>query len=125
MKFRLPPETYDAEPPPFLGSWRNVYLFVLFWLHKVRKSAREDLLIHPRRKADMPLVGIFSTRQSNHPNPIGLTVVRLLGRNSNVLSIKGLDAADGTPVLDIKPYDLQDIRRNVTVPDWWRKLHRK
>ena len=95
------------------------HLFVLFWLHKVGKSERRDLLIHPKHREDLPEVGIFSTRQRNHPNPIGLTVVELVGRASNVLRVKNLDALDGTPVLDIKPYNQRDIAERIRVPDWW------
>jgi tRNA-Thr(GGU) m(6)t(6)A37 methyltransferase TsaA len=52
----------------------------------------------------MPTVGIFATRAPVRPNPIGLTLVELVTREGNVLFVKGLDALDGTPVLDIKPY---------------------
>ena len=48
--------------------------------------------------------GVFATRAPRRPNPIGLTVVQLLGRESNRLRVRGLDMLDGTPVLDIKPY---------------------
>ncbi|MDG6906017.1 MAG: tRNA (N6-threonylcarbamoyladenosine(37)-N6)-methyltransferase TrmO [Nitrososphaerota archaeon] len=103
------------------------YIFVIFWLHKVKRSSREELLLHPRHREDLPEVGIFATRQSNHPNPIGLTVVKLLGHGSDLrtLKVEGLDARSGTPVLDIKPYDFQDVRRRegIRVPEWWLKLH--
>lgn len=95
------------------------HLFVLFWLHKVRKLERKELLTHPKHREDLPEVGIFSTRQRNHPNPIGLTVVELVGGASNVLKVKNLDALDGTPVLDIKPYNQRDIPERIRVPDWW------
>jgi tRNA-Thr(GGU) m(6)t(6)A37 methyltransferase TsaA len=48
--------------------------------------------------------GLFATRTPSRPNPIGLSVVRLLGREHNILSVRGLDILDGTPLLDIKPY---------------------
>jgi tRNA-Thr(GGU) m(6)t(6)A37 methyltransferase TsaA len=95
------------------------HVFVLFWLHKVPESERKELLTHPRRREDLPKVGIFSTRQRNHPNPVGLTVVELMQHRSNVLKVKGLDAIDGTPVLDIKPYDYHDAPEGIRVPDWW------
>jgi tRNA-Thr(GGU) m(6)t(6)A37 methyltransferase TsaA len=48
--------------------------------------------------------GVFATRSPRRPNPIGLTVVQLLGREDNVLRVRGLDMLDGTPILDLKPY---------------------
>lgn len=48
--------------------------------------------------------GLFATRYPNRPNPLGLSVVELVGRNGNVLEIKGVDVLDGTPLLDLKPY---------------------
>jgi tRNA (adenine37-N6)-methyltransferase len=60
--------------------------------------------VHPRGDASRPLTGLFNTRAPSRPNPIGLTLVRLLAINENSLTVKGLEALDGTPVLDIKPY---------------------
>lgn len=63
-------------------------------------------LVCPRSEPDIPAVGIFAARAPIRPNPIGLTLVELMRREGNVLIVKGLDALDGTPVLDIKPYFL-------------------
>ncbi len=78
------------------------HIIVLFWLHKKRE--RIPLRVHPQGREDMPLVGVLATRSPVRPNPIGLTVVELLERQGNTLCVRGLDAYDGTPVLDIKPY---------------------
>ena len=60
--------------------------------------------------------GLFATRHYNRPNPIGISVVELLGRARNILRVKQVDVLDGTPLLDIKPYVLQfDQRRNVKI----------
>ncbi|HZD36961.1 MAG TPA: TrmO family methyltransferase, partial [Nitrososphaeraceae archaeon] len=48
-------------------------------------------------------LGVFATKSPYRPNPIGVTVVKLLERNSNILKVKGLDAIDGSPIIDIKP----------------------
>ncbi len=98
------------------------HLFVLFWLHEVGDEARETLKTHPRGRADMPLVGVFSTRSPHRPNPIGLTRVRLVSRHGPVLTVEGLDAFDGTPVLDIKPCDPWETEEEAQVPDWWLRL---
>jgi tRNA (Thr-GGU) A37 N-methylase len=67
---------------------------------------------------DMPLLGVFATRTNLRPNPIGLTLVELIKAEGNTLTVRGLDAFDGTPVLDVKPYDFWDAK----VPDWWKRL---
>ena len=97
------------------------HIFVIFWLNKVTKSERRALLTHPKHRRDFREIGVFGTRQRNHPNPIGLTVVELMERRSNVLIVKGLDALDGSPVLEIKPYNYRDRLSKIKVPDWWLK----
>jgi tRNA-Thr(GGU) m(6)t(6)A37 methyltransferase TsaA len=100
------------------------HLFVLFWLSRVPPNARGGRLkIHPRGRPDLPLVGIFGTRTQYRPNPIGLTQVRLLKREKNVLWVKGLDAMTGTPILDIKPISPRnEMPRNIRVPGWYCRL---
>jgi len=98
------------------------HLFVLFWLHKIPDEQRKTLKVHPRGRRDLPLVGIFATRSMLRPNPVGLTLVELVKVEGNVLTVRGLDALDGTPVLDIKPFDNWDTARDAKVPRWWTKL---
>jgi tRNA-Thr(GGU) m(6)t(6)A37 methyltransferase TsaA len=98
------------------------HLFVLFWLNKIPDEQRKTLKVHPRGRKDMPLLGVFATRTMLRPNPVGLTLVELVKVEGNVLTIRGLDAFDGTPVLDIKPFDPWDTAKNVKVPEWWIKL---
>ncbi len=81
------------------------HLIVLFWLHKILDEQRKTLKVHPRGRKDLPLLGIFATRSMLRPNPVGLTLVELVKVEGNVLTVRGLDAFDGTPVLDIKPFD--------------------
>ena len=101
------------------------HLFVLFWLHDISDKDRKAIKVHPRGRRDMPLLGIFATRTPHRPNPIGLTRVRLLSVESNVVTVQGLDAFDGTPVLDIKPFDSWDITEDFQVPNWWMKLEKE
>jgi tRNA-Thr(GGU) m(6)t(6)A37 methyltransferase TsaA len=77
------------------------HVFVLFWLSEVADQPRA-LKFHPRGRTDLPLLGVFALRTNMRPNPIGLTLVELLKVEGNVLTVRGLDAYDGTPVLDIK-----------------------
>jgi len=98
------------------------HLFVLFWLNQIKEEQRLMMKVHPRGKPDLPLTGVFAVRTMLRPNPIGLTLVKLIAVEGNVLTVKGLDAYDGTPVLDIKPFDPWDIAENPKVPDWWLNL---
>jgi tRNA (Thr-GGU) A37 N-methylase len=72
---------------------------------------------------DMPLLGVFALRTNQRPNPIGLTLVELLKVEGNVLTVRGLDAYDRTPILDIKPFDSWDTTEKPRVPEWWNKLN--
>lgn len=99
------------------------HLFVLFYLNQITSDQRKTLSVHPRGRQDMPLTGVFATRTMIRPNPIGLTLVELIQVEGKVLTVKGLDAYDGTPVLDLKPYDVWDVAKNAKVPDWWRRLN--
>lgn len=99
------------------------HIFVLFWLHRVTDEMRMRLDGHMHRHDEASGLGVFATRGRNRPNPMGLAVVELLGREGNVLKVKALDALDGTPVLDLKPYDYIDRKDRIRVPDWWMKAH--
>ena len=101
------------------------HLFVLFWLHEMSNEDRWVMKVRPRGRRDMPLLGIFATRTPHRPNPIGLTRVKLLKVEGNVVTVQGLDAFDGTPVLDIKPFDSWDTTEDFKVPDWWMKLEKE
>ena len=101
------------------------HLFVLFWLSQIPDEQRMIMKVHPRGRMDMPLLGVFATRTNLRPNPIGLTLVELLKVEGNTLTVRGLDAFDGTPILDIKPFDSWDTAKNARFPDWWIKLNEK
>ncbi len=98
------------------------HLFVLFWLHEVPDDKRLMMKVHPRGREDLPLLGVFAVRTNLRPNPIGLTLVKLLKVEGNVLTVQGLDAFNGTPVVDIKPHDMWDVAPDAKVPGWWSKL---
>jgi len=79
------------------------HIVVLFWMHQAA-AGELPMKVHPMGKQELPLVGLFATRSPHRPNPVGVTTVRLLERQGNILKVKGLDAIDGTLVIDIKPY---------------------
>jgi len=99
------------------------HIFVIYWIHLVSERAQETTThVHPRGDHRIPLQGVFATRSPVRPNPIGLKVVALVERRGNVLRVRGLDAIDGTPVLDLKPYFFYyDGVPESTVADWVQK----
>ena len=74
-------------------------IVVLYYLHR---SSGYDLRVHPRGDPSRPLRGVFAVRSPRRPNPIGVTTARVLRVAGNLLEVVGLDALDGSPVLDIK-----------------------
>jgi tRNA (adenine37-N6)-methyltransferase len=98
------------------------HIFVLFYLHQVTDKEHLPLKVHPRGRMDLPLVGIYATRTNLRPNQIGVTIVELLKIEATTLTVRGLDAYDGTPVIDIKPYDNWDAKTLIRVPKWRKKL---
>ena len=99
------------------------HLMIVFHMHQAAHNPQTDLVRRPRGRADMPEVGIFAQRAKHRPNPIGITAVRLLEIQGSTLIVQGLDAIDGSPVLDIKPYVPEfDRVAKPRVPGWMRKL---
>jgi len=93
----------------------NSHLWVLSWFHE---SRRDVLTASPERvNPRVPKYGVFALRTPVRPNPIALTLVRLEGNAGNRLFVDGLDAVDGTPILDIKPYFEQDIVFSPRTPE--------
>ena len=102
-----------------LGIEEYSQLIVLFWMDRARPL--EALTVHPRGDERLPLTGVLASRGRAHPNPIGLAVVDLVAREGNTLTVRRLDAFNGTPVIDIKPYDHYDVCPDPRVPDWFRQ----
>jgi len=102
------------------------HLLVLYWAHRVPPEGRSLIKAHPMGRKDLPLVGIFSTCSPARPNTICAIVVRLLERKGNVLKVEGLDALDGSPILDIKPYIPNYYHAdNVKMADWMLRIERE
>lgn len=81
------------------------HIWVVWWLDRSPAGDPSQVLqVRPEGRAEMPLVGVFATRSPRRPNPIALTAVRLVERRGTWLRVQGLDAFEGTPILDIKPY---------------------
>ena len=127
---------HDQKPP---GGWSGVisqatirrkyetalsgledfsHIMVLFWLHRVARHDRTRALVHPMGKQHLPLVGVFSTHSPVRPNPIAVTVCELIQREGTVLTVRGLDALDGTPILDIKSFSSGGVPGTTRQPAW-------
>jgi len=96
---------------------------VVFFMDRVEPAKIETGARHPRNNPDWPAVGIFAQRGKNRPNRIGTTIGRVLRVEGRCVHLEGLDAVDGTPVLDIKPW-VRDFgpRGAVSQPAWMDAL---
>jgi tRNA-Thr(GGU) m(6)t(6)A37 methyltransferase TsaA len=105
------------------------HIFILSYLNKLRPDQIGPLKVRPRRllKAgfkfeELPLVGVFAIDSPTRPNPIGLSLVKLLRIEGTSLFVRGLDCFNGTPVLDVKAYR-NDYRAEVyELPEWYRRI---
>lgn len=95
-------EIYEDFLKALKGIENFKYLWILFWLHKIPPDDRKILQVHPRGNLSIPKRGVFTTRSPVRPNLIGLTKVEFLKREGNVIFVRGLDALEESPILDIK-----------------------
>jgi tRNA (adenine37-N6)-methyltransferase len=115
--------------PNVAGGLRGIHQFshllVLFCMHQASYRPDRDLVRRPGGRQDMPCLGIFAQRASSRPNALGVSVVRLLSQEGAVLSVQGLDAFDGSPILDVKPYFPDFDRADCSSePEWVGRLMR-
>jgi len=96
------------------------HAFILYWTHLCdSEKERRTLLVFPRRHAVSVERGVFACRSPSRPNPIGLCVVKLMKVEDCVLTVKGLDAFESSPIIDIKPYiPRADYISNARAPEW-------
>ena len=105
------------------------HLIVISLLNEVNEDQRRVLIVKPRRlvkygisEGELPEVGVFATDSPHRPNPIGLSIVKLISRDGRFLKVSGLDLFNGTPVLDIKPYTPDRFVKDLKVPEWYSTL---
>jgi len=102
------------------------HAIILTYLHQAKYIPSKHLQRRPRGMETMPRVGMFSQRVKDRPNPIGVTAVEILDINDDSLEVRGLDAIDKTPVIDIKPYYPHYDRIDAPkIPDWVNILMKK
>ena len=102
------------------------HIMVIYWPHLIDPERRKIKKVHPMGRKDIPEQGIFATCSPARPNPVLTSTVPLLERSKNILKVKGLDAVDESPIIDIKPFvKLSHGAENLTVPSWMEQLHRE
>ena len=117
--------TADFEAAALDGLEQFSHAEVVFHFDRVAPGSIERGARHPRGNTSWPRVGIFAQRAKDRPNRLGVTVVAIAGRAGRVLTVRGLDAVDGTPVLDIKPVMREFLPRGeVRQPAWSHELMR-
>ncbi|MEM3695048.1 MAG: tRNA (N6-threonylcarbamoyladenosine(37)-N6)-methyltransferase TrmO [Candidatus Bathyarchaeia archaeon] len=110
--------------PEFCAGLKGIeefsHLIVLYWIHlRDEEKERRTLLVFPRRHAVNVEVGVFACRSPSRPNPIGLCVVELVRVEDCKLIVSGLDAFEGSPIIDVKPYiPRADAVLNARAPEW-------
>ncbi|GHB55738.1 tRNA (N6-threonylcarbamoyladenosine(37)-N6)-methyltransferase TrmO [Streptomyces cirratus] len=116
-------ERFGPEALAGLDSFSH--LEVVYHFDRVPAQQVETGARHPRGNTDWPLVGIFAQRGKNRPNRLGVSRCRLLRVDGLDVHVQGLDAVDGTPVLDLKPYMAEFGPRGATSqPDWATEIMR-
>jgi tRNA (adenine37-N6)-methyltransferase len=109
----------------FAGLDTFSHVEIVFFMHRVAAEKIETGARHPRQNREWPAVGIFAQRGKNRPNQIGTTICRVVRVEGRQLHVEGLDAVDGTPVLDIKPWVREfGPRGEVHQPPWMDALMR-
>jgi tRNA-Thr(GGU) m(6)t(6)A37 methyltransferase TsaA len=113
---RFPPDAVEG-----LDAFSHID--VVFVFHRVGPDDVHVGARHPRGRTDWPKVGIFAQRGKARPNRLGVTTCELVGVDGLRLRVRGLDAIDGTPVLDVKPHVVEfGPRGELREPDWMREL---
>ena len=111
------------EPDALLGLDAFSHIEVIFYFHGVAAEKEETGARRPRDRADWPRVGIFAQRGKNRPNRLGVTTCRVLAVEGLLIRVQGLDAIEGSPVLDIKPYMSGFAPRGpLREPPWAKEL---
>lgn len=99
------------------------HILVLYWPHLIAPEKRNLEQVHPMGRKDIEKQGIFATCSPARPNPVLVSAVRLLERRGTVLEVKGFEAVDNSPVIDIKPYSPHYLKvEHLNIPDWMANI---
>jgi tRNA-Thr(GGU) m(6)t(6)A37 methyltransferase TsaA len=120
-RIELDTSRFNADALLSLDTYSHVE--VLYWFHHTEAATPTLGARHPRGNTAWPLAGVFAQRGKNRPNRIGLTTCEVLKVDGTTLHLKGLDAIDGTPVLDLKPWMSGFAPRGeIREPEWAKEL---
>jgi len=113
-------EIYKKYEGALLGLHQFSHLIVCYWFHKNDTAEKRNILqVHPRGDQRNPLTGVFATRSPVRPNLIGISICKILSIDGNIIHIDKIDAFDGSPVIDLKPYIPRvDSIPDAHVPEW-------
>ena len=122
-KLEIYPQFRDA----LLGLNGFSHVWVFYWFDRNdTPEKRATLRVHPRGNKANPLTGVFGTRSPLRPNPIGLSVCRIKSIDDTGIIVENIDAFDGSPIIDLKPYiPASDCVPDASVPDWVKRLNSK
>ncbi|AOP13494.1 MULTISPECIES: tRNA (N6-threonylcarbamoyladenosine(37)-N6)-methyltransferase TrmO [Bacillus] len=107
------------HPDALKGIEEFSHLDIIFYFHQVKEEHIQYKVRRPRNNKNYPETGIFAQRGKNRPNRLGATVVTLLEKSGSKLVVKGLDAIDGTPVIDIKPVMKEFLPKGQIIQPKW------
>ena len=115
-------EIHKKFKAALLGLDQFSHIYVLYWFHENDTSQQRSILqVYPRKDKRNPLTGVFATRSPVRPNLVALTTCRIVAIRENMIEIDGIDANDGTPVIDIKSYHSKnETGPPFRVPEWVR-----
>lgn len=111
--------------PGLTGLTDFSHVLIITYLDQASFQHEKHLIRRPQGRQDMPMIGIFSQRAKDRPNPIGVTACEIINIEENTLFVRGLDAVNGTPVLDIKPYYPVYDQKKALTPAWVDVLMRE
>jgi tRNA (adenine37-N6)-methyltransferase len=113
-------EIHPRYKDALLGLEKFSHVIVFYWFQGSDVPEKRSVLqVHPKGDLNRPLTGVFATRSPVRPNPVAISISRVLAIRENILQIDRTDAFDGTPVIDIKPYiPASDSPSGANVPEW-------
>ncbi|MGE4553514.1 MAG: tRNA (N6-threonylcarbamoyladenosine(37)-N6)-methyltransferase TrmO [Desulfovibrionaceae bacterium] len=116
-------EIFEPYVPMLEGIRGFSHIIVLYWPHLLPEERRSTEKVHPMGREEFPLTGVFATNSPARPNPVLVSTVRLLGRDGGRLHVRGLEAVEGSPVLDIKPYNPHYMAATgLVLPGWMARI---
>ncbi len=112
----------DLSPELLMGLDTFSHVEVIFVFHRIPAHKKVPDARHPRNNKVWPKLGLLAQRSAYHPNPIGLSTAKIISLVGRVLTVQGLDAVDGSPILDIKPVFKEFLPRDTKQPQWVSEL---